>query len=271
MREVYDGRDGIGVVAVAVVVILLLIGLTFYSGTLALGYDISSYAYEHEIEAGPGDNVTSEVAFETGTDTEEITYRYEELSPIAQEFFDTTRAADSATYTPNICMDYVLVCNGYYEEELPTEFTYGGSLDNASLYTIIEYDGDSYLLRTGTSYAPNLFNIAYGYSMVLFRAFLFLHAGVIATATLFQLSGRWKSADDKTYANLVGGGVVAATVGFLMPYVQLSGLVSNWDSMTLLAMTIVFGYGVFAVVLLLVAIARRFDLDLSGSDQFDYP
>lgn len=255
---------------VAVVVFLLLGGLAFYPGTLALGYDDDFWEYEHEIEAGPGDNVTSEVAFETGTDTEEITYRYEELSPIAQEFFDQTRTADSATYTPNICTDYVLVCNGYYEEELPTEFTYGQSLDNASLYTIIEYDGDSYLLRTGTAYEPNNPNFLYGFNMLFFRGFLLLHAGAIVTATLVRLSGRWKSVDDETYVDLVGGGVVSATVGFLLPYVELSGLVSGEASMTLLATAVTLGYAVFGFVLLLVAIARRNDLDLHAIYQFDY-
>lgn len=265
----YNGQDSASLVAVAVVVFLLLVSLAFYPGTLALGYEDDFWEYDHEIEAGPGDNVTSEVEFETGTDTEEITYRYEELSPIAQEFFDQTRTADSATYTPNICTDYVLVCNGYYEEELPTEFTYGQSLDNASLYTIIEYEGGSYLLRTGTSYEPNNPNFLYGFNMLLFRGLLLLHAGTIATITLVRLSGRWTSANDDVYTTLIGGGVASATAGFLLPYVQLSGLVSGEGSMTSLGTAVALGYAVFALAWLAEAIARRFDL--TSTNQFDSP
>jgi hypothetical protein len=269
LREVYNRRDGIGIMVVAVVVFLLLGGLAFYPGTLALGYEDDFWEYEHEIEAGPGDTVISEVEFETGTDTEEITYQYEELSPIAQVFFDQTRTADSATYTPNVCTDYVLVCNGYYENELPTEFTYGQSLDNASLYTIIEYDGDSYLLRSGTSYEPNNPNFLYGFNLLLFRGLLLLHAGTIAAITLVRLSGRWTSANDDVYTILIGGGVVSATAGFLLPYVQLSGLVSGEANMTLLGTAVALGYAVFALVWLAQAIARYFDL--TSTNQLDSP
>lgn len=263
----YNGWDDVGLVAVAVVVFLLLGSLAFYPGTLALGYDGDTWEYGHEIEGGPGDNITTGGEFESATDPEYPSYRYEELSPTAQEFFDRTRADDSATYTPNICEDYVLVCNGYYEEELPTEFTYGQSLDNASLYTAIEYDGATYLLRTGTSDEPLAPNFLYGFNFLLFRGLLLLHSGTLATITLVQLSGRWTSANDDTYTILIGGGTVFATAGFLLPYVQLSGLVSSESSMTLLGTAVALGYAVFALVWLAVAIARRFDL--TSTDQFD--
>lgn len=268
-REVYNGWDDVGLVAVAVVVFLLLGGLAFYPGTLALGYEDDFWEYYHEIEGGPGDNTTAGGEFESATNPEYPSYRYEELSPTAQEFFDRTRTADSATYTPNICTDYMLVCSGYYEEELPTEFTYGQSLDNASLYTIIEYNGDSYLLQTGTSSEPNNPNFQYGFNFLLFRGLLLLHAGTIAAITLVRLSGRWSGADDDVYTILIGGGVVSATAGFLLPYVQLSGLVSGEANMTLLGTAVALGYAVFALVWLAQAIARRFDL--TSTNQFDSP
>lgn len=235
-----------------------------YLGTLALGYDGDTWEYGHEIEEGPSANITPEGEFEPATDAEYPSYRYEELSPTAQEFFDRTRTADSATYTPNICEDYVLVCNGYYEEELPAEFTYGQSLDNASLYTAIEYDDSTYLLRTGTSDEPLAPNFLLGFNILIFRGLLLLHSGTIATITLVRLSGRWTSANDDIYTILIGVGVVFATAGFLLPYVQLSGLVSGEVPTTVLGTAVVFAYAAFALVWLAVAIARRFDLTSTG-------
>jgi len=267
---VYKGQDSARIVAFAVVVFLLLASLAFYPGTLAPGYDGNTWNYHHEIEEGPGVNSSTGGEFEPATDPEYPSYRYEELSPTAQEMFDRTRTADSATYTPNICMDYVLVCNGYYEEELPTEYTYGVSLDNASLYTAIEYDGATYLLQTGISEAPNNPNFMYGFSILLFRGLLLLHAGTIATITLVRLSGRWTSANNDSYSNLIGGGVVFATAGFLLPYVELSGLIRGEWHMTLLASAVAVMYAVFGLVWLTMAIAQRYELDLSGTDQLDH-
>lgn len=252
--------DDIGLVVVAVVVFLLLGSLAFYPGTFALGYDDNVWEYEHEIEARSGEDVTRGGAFEPATDLEYPSYRYEELSPTAQELFDRTRTTDSSTYTPDVCRDYVLICNGYYDEELPSEFTYGQSLDNASLYTAIEYEGANYLLRTGTAAEPNAPNFLYGFNLFLFRGLLLLHAGALATATVVQLSDRGLSANGKAYTLLVGGGVVAATVGFLLPYIQLSGLVSGEANMTLLGTAVALGYAVFALAWVVGAIARRFNL-----------
>lgn len=253
--------------AVAVVVFLLLGGLAFYPGTLAPGYDGDTWKYHHETEEGPGVNSSTEGEFESTTDPEYPSYRYEELSPTARKFFDRARTADSATYTPNICEDHMLVCNGYYEEELPTEFTYGLSLDNASLYTAIEYNGATYLLRTGSAYEFNNPNFLLGFNILLFRGLLLLHSGTIATITLVRLSGRLTRANDDIYTILLGGGVVSAMTGFLLPYVQLSGLFRGEASMTFLGTAVALGYALFGLSWLAVAIARRFNP--TSTAQFD--
>ena len=263
----YNGLNNGGLVAVAVVVFLLLGGLAFYPGTLAPGYDRDTSEYHHEIVAGPGINSSIGGEYELATNPEYPSYRYEELSPTAQEFFDRARTADSATYTPNICEDHMLVCNGYYEEELPSEFTYGLSLNNASLYTAITYDGATYLLQTGSAYEFNNPNFLLGFNILLFRGLLLLHSGTIATITLVRLSGRWTRANDDLYTILIGGGVVSATTGFLLPYIQLSGLFRDEASITFLGTAVALGYAIFGLVWLAVAIARRFNP--TSTDQFD--
>lgn len=247
-------RIDIGLIAAAVVVALLLGALAFYPGVLAPGYNSNVVNYEHKIEAGPGENVTSEVEFEAGTDLEDITYRYEDLSPTAQELFDRTLAAGFGTYTADICTEHVIVCDGYYQEELPPEFTYGESLDNALLYTVIEYNGDEYLLRTGVDRTANNPNFLYGFYWIFFRGLLLLHAGAIATATLIRLY-RGTNTNNQIYAMLVGGGAVSATVGFLIPYIQMAGLVSGPGQLFWLVTVVVFGYVAAAFFWVAAAVA----------------
>lgn len=247
--------SNIGLIAAAVVVALLLVSLAFYIGALAPGYDSNVENHEHNIEAGPSENVTSEVEFGPGTDLGKITYRYEELSPTAQELFDRTLAAGSATYTPDICTAYVLVCDGYYQEELPSEFTYGAGLDNPALYTVIEYGGDQYLLRTGVDYTANYANFAYAYVSLCFRGLLLFHAGAILTITLMRLRQR-TSTNTQLYTILIGGGALAAALGFLIPYLEMA-VVSDRTGVFHLATVVTLGYAANAFVWVIAAVAHR--------------
>lgn len=249
-------RTDVGLMIAAVVVALFVGTLAFYSGVLAPGYNSNVQNYEHSIEAGPGENVTSEVELGDGTDLEHITYRYEELSPIAQELFDRTRTADSATYTPDICREHVVVCDGYYQDELPSEFRYGAGLDDASLYTIIEYDGDEYLLRTGSPYTHNNPNFFYGFLSMFFRGLLILHAGALVIATLM----RWRqetSTNTQLYTILIGTGVLVGIVGFSIPYIEMAGLVSYQGELVRLVTAVTLGYTIIAFIWLIVAVVQR--------------
>lgn len=251
-----DRWHNAGVMAGAVGVAVLLGALAFHPGVLYPGYDSGVERYEQSIEAGPSENVTGEVELETSTDIERITYRYEELSPTARELFDRTLAAGSGTYTPAVCTEHVLVCNGYQQGELPPEFTYGAGLDDASLYTIIEYDGDRYLLRTGSAHTYNDPNFLYGFLWMLFRGLLFFHAAAIVTTTLLYAS-RASSTNARLYAILIGGGALAGTVGFLVPYIEMAGLVSGREDVFGLAMVVTLGYAAAALAWLITAVVQR--------------
>ncbi len=226
--------DNAGLVAFATVVALLLIGLPFYAGTFSPGYEPNSYNYEHEVEAGPANNVTGELELGGETALNDITYEYEELSPMAQELFDRTLSADSSTYVPIVCQNYVLVCDGYYEQDLPSEFIYGPGPADEFRYSVIEFNGDQYLLRTGVAEAPNSPNFLLGFIWIFFRGLMFLHGGAIATATVIRLSDRWTGADGRGYTALVGVGALLAALGFLTPYLEIYGGI---DIMTLLYVT----------------------------------
>ena len=245
-----------GLIVAAVIVALLLGALAFYPGVLAPGYNTNVEDYEQSIEAGPSENVTSEVELEAGTNLEQITYRYEELSPSAQELFDRTRTADSATYTPDICLEHVLVCNGYHQEDLPPEFTYGAGLDDASLYTVIEYGGDQYLLRTGVEYTANTANLLYGLLWLFFRGLLLFHAAIIVTTTLLRLSQRINT-NAQLYAILIAGGALTGTVGFLIPYIEMAGLVSGRGNVFRLVTIVTLGYAVAVFAWLIAAVTQQ--------------
>ena len=243
-----------GLIVAAAVVALLLGALAFYPGVLAPGYVLSdSVNYEHEIEAGPGDNVASEIEFGHPDDLEHITYRYEELSPIARELFDRTRTAESATYTPKLCTDRVLICDTYYHKNLPPEFIYGKSLDNVSLYTVVEYDGDQYLLRTGVDWTATYWNPLYGIVVLLFRGLLVFHAGALVATTLMRLDPE-DSMNTRLYAILIGGGTLAATVGFLVPYIEIAGLLNGRVDAFELAAIVTLGYAAAALTWLIAAL-----------------
>lgn len=137
---------------IRVVLAVALISLIFYyPGAIASPYDdpIFEGYYDNEIveQASDVESVEhSEVTDETAV------YQYSELSPVAKEIFDKTRSDESNSYTILICHDWTLTCDEYYASELPAEFQYGAvgnNVDESELYTVIEDEGEAYVLQTG--------------------------------------------------------------------------------------------------------------------------
>ena len=227
--------DNVGLVILAVVVAVLLIFLPFYAGTFAPGHVLAQYHYDHEIEAGPTDNVTGGVELgsgveldkrlDEGTDIEDLRYyEYEKLSPTARVLFDRTLNTESGKYTPVVCENYVLVCDGYYEQDLPAEFTYGEGAQDELRYSVIESNGDEYLLRTGISLGGAWATIGEFWLMYFLRGLMILHGVAIIAATAVRLSDRWTvTTDGLGYSALVGTGALFAVLSFLTPYLQMYG------------------------------------------------
>ena len=79
-------------------------------------------------------------------------YQYNELSPVAKEVFDKTRSAVGDSFTIVLCHEWTLTCDKYYESEIPDEFQYGivgHNVDKSELYTVVEDEGEAYVLQTG--------------------------------------------------------------------------------------------------------------------------
>lgn len=236
-------------VAFAVLVALLLVALPFYPGTFSPGHDPNSYNYKHQIEEGPTENVTGEADNVTGnldlgeeTDVEQITYEYEELSPIAQVLFERTLNAESLTHTPAVCEEYVLICDGYYEHDLPSEFRYGVGGEDELRYSIIEFNGSQYLLRTGVLSSGAWENLHIAILVVLFRALMLLLGGAIITTTVIRLSNRWTGVNGGRYSALVGAGATFAVLGFLTPYLEIYGGIDYTSVLLASGVTAAIGY-----------------------------
>ena len=131
---------------------LALIGLVFsYSGALVSPYHdtgLNGY-YDNQIVEQASDIESIEHSTVTG---QTPIYQYSELSPVGKEVFDKTRFDEDNTFTIIICNDWALTCDEYYESEVPDEFQYGAvghNVDESELYTVIEYEGEAYVLQTG--------------------------------------------------------------------------------------------------------------------------
>lgn len=211
----YRVRRGFGIV-----IAILLVGLIFYPGALASPYitaqDGPQYAHTIIPESSPMyEEYTSEYELET--------YRYDELSPVARELFDRTRAADprpqyndERRYIPDVCRDFVLVCDAYSQNELPGEFTYGTELSTEATLQFIEAD-ERYLFQTGYTSHATLFAFPFRFFMAVL-VMLPLAIGVAVTAV--------KSENARILAGTVGGGVVVAVLSLLAPYLEMYGIVS---------------------------------------------
>lgn len=205
-------------IAVAVV----LLGLAFYPGTLTSPYATSqdTLRYAHTIvpESSPQ---YEEYAEEHDPET----LRYDELSPVARELFDRTKAAEPRSYdgerryVPDVCRDFVLVCDTYSQDELPDEFTYGTELTYEEAFVFIEDGDDRYLLRTGIT--GHLFFGSLPVGFVTRWLTMLPLAAFVAVVTL-------RSESDRVLGGAVGGSAAVAALGFLAPYAEMAGLVSTW-------------------------------------------
>lgn len=135
-----------------VVLAVALISLIFYyPGAISSPYnDRYLHGYHDNKIVEQANNVES-IEHPQVTDETSL-FQYSDLSPEAKEVFDKTRADEANSYTIVICHDWTLTCDEYYESEVPDEFQYGAvgdGPDESELYTVIEYDGEAYVLQTG--------------------------------------------------------------------------------------------------------------------------
>jgi len=200
---------------------VLLLCLAFYPGTLASPYVTASDTprYAHTIIP------ESSSLYDDYTDESDLAvYQYAELSPVAQELFDRTRAAeprpqygDQRRFVPDVCPEFMLVCDTYAAEELPEEFRYGEELSRSEALQFVVADGEQYLLRTGTMSHGAFFP----YPDRLIAAWLTMLplALLIGYLALTGGNGRMLGA-----SVAVGSGV--ASLGVLAPYIELYGLLA---------------------------------------------
>ena len=131
---------------------LALIGLIFYyPGAISSPYSDAGLAgyYDNQI-VEQADDIDSIDHYEVTDETS--VYQYNELSPVAKDVFDKTRSAVGDSFTIVLCHEWTLTCDKYYESEIPDEFQYGivgHNVDENELYTVVEYEGEAYVLQTG--------------------------------------------------------------------------------------------------------------------------
>jgi hypothetical protein len=204
-------------VALAVV----LVALALYPGTLAspLVTADDTPKYSHTIVP---ESASQYDEYTAGYDHD--VYQYEDLSPVAQELFDRTRAAESGpngerTYVPAVCRDWVLACDGYAEEDLPAAFTYGTELDYEEAFVFVEDGDERYLLQTGIT--GHLFLAPFPTGFALSWLTMLPLAGLVGA-----LANR--AGDERLLGGVVVVGAVVAALGVLAPYAELAGLVPAW-------------------------------------------
>ena len=195
-----------------------LVFLASYPGAFASPYEPASETerYQHAIIPESSDayeKMTGEREFET--------VDYAELSPTAQELIDRTKAGepghcDRIRYTPEICQDFVLVCDEYRADELPGEFTYGEDLRPEDAYVLVEDGDDRYILQTGAEGHADMFMRA----GIIGRFFVLVTLIPLAAVVGGVAVG---TEEDRLLAGTVGGGVAVAAVGVLLPYVEMFG------------------------------------------------
>lgn len=175
---------------IRVAVALALIGLIFsYPGAIASPYNdpIFEGYYDNNIveQAGSVESIEhSEVTDET------TVYQYSELSPVAKEVFDKTRADEANSFTILVCHDWTITCDEYYESELPDEFQYGAvghNVGESDLYAVIEDRGEAYVLQTGALYHadPGWFMLSDQDQLILLSSLMvLLVSGVLIYKTI---------------------------------------------------------------------------------------
>jgi hypothetical protein len=190
------------------VIVVLLVGLAFYSGTVASPY-VAEDSYHHQVvpETAAAYNETFEQA---------PTYRYSELSPIARTFVDRTRATPDGKYTPTVCQAFVLTCDAYTQAEFPEEFTYGKEILEEDAYAVIEDGDEQFLLQTGrVNHGWFALPVRFLTSWLLVLPL----AGVVGVIT-------FRSDNERVLGGAVGVGAVVAGLAVAAPYIEMYGMLA---------------------------------------------
>jgi len=193
-----------------IVTAVLLVALLFYPGTFSPPYtEIHADQYSHTLVSEPEGEGELPV------------YEYDELSPVAQEMFDRTRNAEGS-YTPNVCQEFMLVCDEYREDELPDEFTYGSYLSPSEAHVIVEDGNESYVLKTGGNNQADWFLSPGGLlsfvtliPSAIFIVFVVGAARIHGTATA-----------DRVLGATTAGGATVGVLAVLAPYLEMFGLIT---------------------------------------------
>lgn len=137
---------------IRVALALALIGIVFYyPGFVSSPYSDTGFEgyYDNQI-VERADDIES-IEHSAVTDETSV-YQYDELSPAAKEVFDKTRSDADDSFTIVLCHEWTRTCDEYYESDIPDEFQYGAvghNVDESELYTVIEDEGEAYVLQTG--------------------------------------------------------------------------------------------------------------------------
>ncbi|MFC5133659.1 MULTISPECIES: hypothetical protein [Haloferacaceae] len=215
----------------------------FYPGAISSPYSdtgLTGYYSNQIVERG--DSVESidhaEVTDETSV------YRYDELSPVAKEVFDETRSAEGDPFTITICHDWAVVCDEYYASDVPGEFEYGAvghNVDENELYTIIEDDGEAYLLQTGALGHGDGWDLSGLPLMVLSSLMVLLVSGVLFHNTIRPPNpdGDGFVSHDTVFGSLIGLFALA------VPYLHMGDVLTVHQSRVLIVGVVAVGVPVY--------------------------
>lgn len=222
---------------------VLLVGLLFYPGTLVSPYTQDQpHQYNHMLVS------------EWDGDGDLSVYQYDELSPVAQELFDRARNTEplgqpgTRSYQLDVCQDFMLICDTYYQEELPDEFTYGLNLPPSEAHVIVEDGNERYILKTGGN-DPGTWLFAPGALSSLFTLISSAMLIIFAVGVNHKLG---TTAGDRMLGIITAGGMMVGTLALLAPYLELSGLITAQGVRSLLYYKIFFGITATAAVALII-------------------
>lgn len=169
----------------------------------------------------------------------------EELSPAAQTAVERTLADDAAAgewrrYERSVCATGMLACDTVREP--PSEFHYGeGTPDE--VFTIIDVDGDRYLLQTGVQTdartgvdlrSQPVSTFAWLFGLLPFGAL------VIASHVIGRATGERRVADV-----LTAGGAGLLALGIAVPYLTVFGVLT-YDDVAIDLLIVAVGMAVLA-------------------------
>jgi len=229
---------------IRVVVALALIGLIIsYPGALVSPYQdtgLDGY-YDNQIVEQASD--VESIEHSTVTDQTPV-YQYSELSPVGKEVFDKTKSDEENTFTINLCKDWVLTCDAYYESDIPDDFQYGAvghNVDESELYAVIEYEGEAYVLQTGALWHADGWAVMRGLHilasslMVLVVSGVLIHNAIRPPERSNNGFGFW----DVVIASLIG------IFAFAVPYLHMWDVFPANFSRSLLIVAVALGVPVY--------------------------